>query len=413
MPSIVEASRVRSSLRLVAISALAAAAAGCSTDVARFERGGTFYAAQGNTPPAAVTGSINPRAQAAPSYQSPPPYQAAPTYGSPAPVGRVESQPLPTGQGASALPPPPAQQYAAPPPAQTPRVITASPAPPPAAPAAAPARRSAVHVVERGDTLISISRRYGKSPAEIARANGMKPDTHVRLGQRITVPGVAATATRTAAVAAPVRQPAPAAAQRPAPMPVATAAKPAPARPAPTAKPEERKVVTRGAPPSNLKPPPAQPERVERAAVATPAVDPTANDEAPASSSAGKPAFRWPVRGRVISGFGPKPGGQQNAGINLAVPEGTSVRAAEDGVVAYSGNELKGYGNLVLVRHSNGYVTAYAHANELKVKRGDRVRRGQIIATSGQTGGVASPQLHFEIRRGSTPVDPIQYLASN
>lgn len=413
MPSIVEASRVRSSLRLVAISALAAAAAGCSTDVARFERGGTFYAAQGNTPPAAVTGSINPRAQAAPSYQSPPPYQAAPTYGSPAPVGRVESQPLPTGQGASALPPPPAQQYAAPPPAQPPRVITASPAPPPAAPAAAPARRSAVHVVERGDTLISISRRYGKSPAEIARANGMKPDTHVRLGQRITVPGVAATATRTAAVAAPVRQPAPVAAQRPAPTPVAAAAKPAPARPAPAAKPEERKVVTRGAPPSNLKPPPAQPERVERAAVATPAVDPTANDEAPASSSAGKPAFRWPVRGRVISGFGPKPGGQQNAGINLAVPEGTSVRAAEDGVVAYSGNELKGYGNLVLVRHSNGYVTAYAHANELKVKRGDRVRRGQIIATSGQTGGVASPQLHFEIRRGSTPVDPIQYLASN
>jgi len=415
MPSIVEASRVRSSLRLVALSALAAAAAGCSTDVARFERGGTFYAAQGNTPPAAVTGSINPRAQAAPTYQSPPPYQAAPTYGSPAPVGRVESQPLPTGPAASALPPPPAPQYAAPPPAQPPKVITARPASPPAAPAAAPARRSTVHVVERGDTLISISRRYGKSPAEIAQANGMKPDAHVRLGQRLTVPGVAPAATRTAAVAAPARQTAPAvppaAAQRPAPTPVAAVAKPA--RPAPAAKPEERKVVARGAPPANLKPPPAQPERVERAAVATPAVDPTANDEAPAASSNGKPAFRWPVRGRVISGFGPKPGGQQNAGINLAVPEGTSIRAAEDGVVAYSGNELKGYGNLVLVRHSNGYVTAYAHASELKVKRGDRVRRGQIIATSGQTGGVSSPQLHFEIRRGSTPVDPIQYLASN
>ena len=83
------------------------------------------------------------------------------------------------------------------------------------------------------------------------------------------------------------------------------------------------------------------------------------------------PGFRWPVRGRVIAGFGPKPNGLQNDGINLAVPEGTPVKAAEDGVVAYAGNELKGYGNLVLVRHSNGFVTAYAHASELMVKRGD------------------------------------------
>ena len=92
------------------------------------------------------------------------------------------------------------------------------------------------------------------------------------------------------------------------------------------------------------------------------------------------------------------------------MPEGTPVKAAEDGVVAYSGNELKGYGNLVLVRHSNGYVTAYAHASELMVKRGDSVKRGQTIAKSGQTGNVTSPQLHFEIRKGATPVDPMQFL---
>ena len=122
------------------------------------------------------------------------------------------------------------------------------------------------------------------------------------------------------------------------------------------------------------------------------------------------PSFRWPVRGRVIAGFGPKPNGLQNDGINLAVPEGTPVKAAEDGVVAYAGNELKGYGNLVLVRHSNGFVTAYAHASEIMVKRGDAVKRGQVIAKSGQTGNVTSPQLHFEIRKGSTPVDPSQYL---
>ena len=123
------------------------------------------------------------------------------------------------------------------------------------------------------------------------------------------------------------------------------------------------------------------------------------------------PGFRWPVKGRVIAGFGPKPNGQQNDGINLAVPEGTPVKAAEDGVVAYAGNELKGYGNLVLVRHPNGYVTAYAHAKELLVKRGDQVKRGQVIANSGQTGNVDTPQLHFEVRKGPAPLDPMPLLS--
>ena len=92
------------------------------------------------------------------------------------------------------------------------------------------------------------------------------------------------------------------------------------------------------------------------------------------------------------------------------MPEGTQVRASDDGVVAYAGNELKGYGNLILIRHANGFVTAYAHASEIMVKRNDPVRRGQVIAKSGQTGGVSTPQLHFEIRKGSSPVDPAQYL---
>jgi murein DD-endopeptidase MepM/ murein hydrolase activator NlpD len=113
----------------------------------------------------------------------------------------------------------------------------------------------------------------------------------------------------------------------------------------------------------------------------------------------------------VISGYGPKSNGQHNDGINLAVPEGTEVKAAEDGVVAYAGNELKGYGNLVLLRHSDGWMTAYAHNSQLLVKRGDTVKRGQNVARAGQTGGVSSPQVHFEIRKGSTPVDPKQYLA--
>ncbi len=120
-----------------------------------------------------------------------------------------------------------------------------------------------------------------------------------------------------------------------------------------------------------------------------------------------RPEFRWPARGRIIQGF--STGG--NDGINIAVPEGTPVKAAEGGQVAYAGSELKGYGNLVLIRHPNGFVTAYAHNGELEVKRGDTVKRGQTIAKSGQSGNVGSPQLHFELRKGSTPVDPTNYLA--
>ena len=124
-------------------------------------------------------------------------------------------------------------------------------------------------------------------------------------------------------------------------------------------------------------------------------------------SSDGKPEFRWPAHGRIIQGF--KSGG--NDGINIAVPEGTSVKAAESGTVAYAGSEIKGFGNLVLIRHPNGYVTAYANNGDIEVKRGEQVKRGQTIAKSGQSGNVASPQLHFELRKGSTPVDPTRYLA--
>ena len=132
---------------------------------------------------------------------------------------------------------------------------------------------------------------------------------------------------------------------------------------------------------------------------------PTTAAEADASGSA--PEFRWPARGRIIAGF--KSGG--NDGINISVPPGTSVRAAESGVVVYSGDGLKGYGNLVLIKHPNGFVSAYANNGELDVKRGETVKRGQIIAKSGETGNVNAPQLHFELRKGATPVDPTQYLA--
>ena len=128
---------------------------------------------------------------------------------------------------------------------------------------------------------------------------------------------------------------------------------------------------------------------------------------AQADAAGTEPEFRWPARGRIIQGF--KAGG--NDGINISLPTGTSVRAAENGVVVYSGDGLKGYGNLILIKHPNGFVTAYGNNGELDVKRGEHVTRGQVIAKSGDTGNVNSPQLHFELRKGSTPVDPTSYLA--
>ena len=120
--------------------------------------------------------------------------------------------------------------------------------------------------------------------------------------------------------------------------------------------------------------------------------------------------FLWPAEGRVISRFGSKPGGMHNDGINIAVPVGTAVRAAQNGVVAYAGNELRGYGNLVLIRHNGGWMTAYAHNDALLVGKGDVVKRGQVISRSGKSGRVSRPQAHFEIRRNGEPQDPLQLL---
>jgi murein DD-endopeptidase MepM/ murein hydrolase activator NlpD len=265
-----------------------------------------------------------------------------------------------------------------------PRQIAAVAAPALAAPAskavAATSAVPSVHVVNRGDTLLSIARRNHVAVAELARANGLDASAKLKLGMKITVPGA-----KTAA-AVPAAQPA-----------AVVAAQPAAA----LAPPATKIAAAAGGPPQSARLAQAA-GKIEDAPVETPvkAVEATG----------ALPTFRWPVRGKVITSYGAKTNGKSNDGINLAVPEGTPVKAAEDGVVAYSGNELKGYGNLVLVRHSNGYVTAYAHASELLVKRGDSIKRGQVIAKSGQSGEVGSPQLHFEIRKGSSPVDPLQFL---
>ncbi len=224
-----------------------------------------------------------------------------------------------------------------------------------------------VHIVEPGETLLGIAHRNGVTLVALARANNIQPHTKVSIGDRLTIPGGRKVA---------VHKPAAPRIEKPHTVPVEKVA--------------------------------AVP--VEKARVATPEPRATESVAKTEHVASGMPSFRWPVKGRVIAGFGKRPNGTQNDGINLAVPEGTPIKAAEDGVVAYAGNELKGYGNLVLIRHADGFVSAYANASELLVKRGDSIKRGQVIAHAGQTGNVTSPQLHFEIRKGSTPVDPAKYL---
>jgi len=236
--------------------------------------------------------------------------------------------------------------------------------------------------VQPGESLIGIGRRYGLSLSEIAHLNNLKPFTKVAVGDRIKVPVRGGHAEQRVAM----RQPAPQHVERP--------------RAAPSAPPID-----------NVGTVPTENARVATPEPVAPPENAVKKAEAVAANKV--PQFRWPVTGRVIEAFGPRPNGTTNDGINLAVPEGTPIKAAEDGVVAYAGNELKGYGNLVLIRHADNYVSAYANASEIMVKRGDSVKRGQVIARAGQTGNVNSPQLHFEIRKGSTPVDPRKYLASN
>lgn len=274
-----------------------------------------------------------------------------------------------------------------------------------------PGQTERTHAVAAGETLYGIARRYDVKTSELARANGLQSLDRIRVGQRLTIPG--GTPVRVASAAQFATDASPARAPVPAIRPLSAAHESAGA-------PEPRRVRTKSIQVAAVKPVaipgsgPA-PENVAKPASYTPETTPTPGGSKtlpePEAMSAG--TFRWPVRGRIISEFGSRPNGAQNDGINVAVPEGTSVKAAENGVVAYVGNELKGYGNLILVRHADDWVTAYAHNSQILVKRGDQVQRGQIIAKAGQTGAVTQPQLHFELRKGSRPVDPTRYMSGS
>ncbi len=255
------------------------------------------------------------------------------------------------------------------------------------------------HVVAAGETLGGLAHRYGVGPSTLAELNHMTAPYSVRVGQVLILPPQV----ETAAKAPPPVQPAPAntvsiAAQPLAPLPGAPQAPPdsGPKAPPPTAPPPPPKTAEPAAEPA---PAPAPPVEEEVAAA------PVAAHRAPVA-----PIFYWPVRGTVAGGFGAGSGGTHSDGINITAPAGTTVGAAENGTVAYAGNELKGFGNLLLIKHADGWITAYAHNQVLLVKKGDHVRRGQPIARVGSTGGVSTPQLHFELRQGTKAVDPLDHL---
>jgi murein DD-endopeptidase MepM/ murein hydrolase activator NlpD len=448
------------------VIAFTLSATGCSADVTRFDFGigsrnttssipvppepiGNGYAPNANPRGLGLTEAPLPPTSAPPTNyrttrydQSPPPFAGPPPAPEPPGNYRVVGR-----------------QYKTPPPASFSGDATLPPSGPGQPVQGPPVRGGDSIEVQQGDTLYSIGRRYGVPAAAIKDANGLTSDS-VRPGQRLVIPSS--------------REPTPFARQMAAPPSVPPSESPA-ARPAPpfqTAAPavaappgwEGRYTMKNGdslygiaqrhrvsldelkrangitdptkvwagtvlnvpgqadlgpgaAPPPSVSPqgPPrvinVRPEPIPAPAIKNARRTDTASDAEPpaAQTSAGK--LRWPVRGRLLAGFGRRPDGTQNDGLNIAVPHGTEIRAADAGTVAYAGNELKSFGNLVLIRHSNGWVTAYAHADQLLVSKDDEVRRGQVIARAGRTGAVDQPQVHFELRQGSRPVDPMPHLA--
>jgi murein DD-endopeptidase MepM/ murein hydrolase activator NlpD len=301
------------------------------------------------------------------------------------------------------------------------------------------------HIVQPGETLYAVARDYDIEASSLARENHLDPPYALKRGMALILPPAAQTAPPPAMAPvgttgapppemAPVVTPSagagsvtvtplpppPSTPQPPPASPPVRAAVPPPPAPQAVHAPTPLQPAAPNAAAAPTKPPPP----IESQAVAKPPESQAGAKPAPAAGAAAvaaaaavanhadpvAPILLWPVRGHILSVFGTAPGAAHNEGINIAAPAGTTVSAAEAGTVAYAGNELRGFGNLLLIKHDDGWVTAYAHNEVLLVKKGQKVRRGEPIARVGKTGGVGDPQLHFELRRGTTAVDPLDHL---
>ncbi|MFO1015035.1 MAG: peptidoglycan DD-metalloendopeptidase family protein [Caulobacteraceae bacterium] len=260
------------------------------------------------------------------------------------------------------------------------------------------------YVVASGDTQFAVARRFSINVSVLRRLNGLSANAGLRPGQKLTLPPNIrdlgpqrrpdAPATTTVAAASPP--------------PVAPTTRPVSGPPAATAPVTPPPPVTRPytpLPPTSMRPatPPPPP------GVSTPPAQPMLNSSPPVSDSEiatlGRGRFLWPIRGDLLSGFGPKPTGQRNDGLDIRAPAGATVRAAAGGEVVYAGNQVPGFGNLVLIKHADGWVTAYAHLDKISVQMRQQVTQGQEIGQAGTSGGVSESQLHFEIRYAPSPAD--------
>jgi murein DD-endopeptidase MepM/ murein hydrolase activator NlpD len=231
-----------------------------------------------------------------------------------------------------------------------------------------------VHTVKPGETGIAIARAYGVEWRKLAATNHLSPPYLLEVGDRLVLPSAADVATLSVEARARAFDL------------------------------DIDDIITGGDAAAPAKHPP-------RAQKPAPALAGNAGKDGPLPTLTGNaPQFVWPVSGRIISGFGPKPGGRFNDGVNLKVSVGAPVRAAADGVIAYAGDGITGFGNLVLIKHAGGYVTAYGHNQALLVARGKQVKRGDVIARAGETGAVTEPQVHFELRRDRVPLDPTRII---
>lgn len=263
-------------------------------------------------------------------------------------------------------------------------------------------KKNGSYIVQSGDTLYSVSRKTGVSVDSLKSANGLSNGA-IRVGQSLIVPGghntEVAAATPSAATAKTATPAAlPETKQVTTPTKTAAASQPAATQPAaePT-KTAQNEPAKPAAEPAVAKGSDTTMNQAENVAVVAP-------------QATGISKMRWPAQGRILSSFGQKEGSSTNDGIDIMAPEGSSVKAAENGVVIYAGDGLKEFGNTVLIRHENNIVTVYGHNSKILVQRGQKVRRGDEIAKSGMSGNASTPRVHFEVRKNSSPVNPIKYL---
>ncbi|WP_053998807.1 M23 family metallopeptidase [Ahrensia marina] len=259
--------------------------------------------------------------------------------------------------------------------------------------------------MRQGETVYNLAKRYGVPANAIMEANNISDPKGVNAGTQVIIPTYVYSRT------APISTPDNNVAVRSASSNIGGRSEfPMSIAPVPQKRPQGVQVASLSPSVPQASTPQAEtvvkPKTTDKSSIST--IDSSSTANAPANT--GVEALRWPVRGRVVSSYGSNVGGKGNDGIDISVPRGSTVKAAENGVVIYAGEGLKEFGKTVLVRHDNGLVTVYGHLDKISVQRGDNVSRGQNVGASGMTGSAKQPQLHFEVRKNTTPVNPMTYL---